>query len=223
MIKIYDYILSVNCYKQRLMMSILDVPFESIPVDFYPGWEHKSEEFKRINPLGHIPVIDDDGFMLRDAHAILIYLASKYDPTGLWYPTNDPELIGETAQWMLFAEGTTNTASAARLYVNLGYEFDIEACRTGAHRLFRVHDEHLWFREQENLSWVCSGEQPTIADIAIFPDVILSEEGGVARIEYPALRRWTDRVKRIPGFVPMPGIFPVGDARSLSHEGEAND
>ena len=87
----------------------------------------------------------------------------------------------------------------------------------------RVLDEHLWFREQENLSWVCSGEQPTIADIAIFPDVILSEEGGVARIEYPALRRWTDRVKRIPGFVPMPGIFPVGDARSLSHEGEAND
>ena len=147
MIKINDYIHSVNCYKQGLMMSILDVPFESIPVDFYPGWEHKSEEFKRINPLGHIPVIDDDGFMLRDAHAILIYLASKYDPTGLWYPTNDPELIGETAQWMLFAEGTTNTASAARLYVNLGYEFDIEACRAGAHRLFRVLDEHLWFRE----------------------------------------------------------------------------
>ena len=93
MIKIYDYILSVNCYKQRLMMSILDVPFESIPVDFYPGWEHKSEEFKKINPLGHIPVIDDDGFMLRDAHAILIYLASKYDPTGLWYPTNDPPTL----------------------------------------------------------------------------------------------------------------------------------
>ena len=119
-------------------------PRRFLPVDprsdFYPGWEHKSEEFKKINPLGHIPVIDDDGYVLRDAHAILVYLAAKYDPTGRWYPVSDPELIGETAQWMLFAEGTTNTASAARLHVNLGYDFDIDACRDSAHRLFRVLD-----------------------------------------------------------------------------------
>lgn len=209
MIKLYDYVLSVNCYKQRLLMGILDVEYESIPIDFYPGWEHKGEEFKKINPLGHIPVIDDDGYMLRDAHAILVYLAAKYDPTGRWYPTSDPELIGETAQWMLFAEGTTNTASAARLHVNLGYDFDIDAVRAGAHRLFRVLDEHLWFREREGKDWVCSGTHPTIADVAIFPDVVLSEEGGISRLDYPALRRWTDRVKQIPGFTTMPGIFPA--------------
>jgi len=54
---------------------------------------------------------------------------------------------------------------------------------------------------------------PTVADIAIFPDVILSEEGGISRLDYPAIRRWTDRVKRIPRFTVMPGIFPAGDAR----------
>ena len=209
MIKLYDYVLSVNCYKQRLMMSILDVPYESILVDFFPGWEHKGEEFKKINPLGHIPVIDDDGYVLRDAHAILVYLAARYDPSGLWYPTGDAELIGETAQWMLLAEGTTNTASAARLCVNLGYDFDLETCQAGAHRLFRVLDEHLWFHEREGRDWVCSGTHPTIADIALFPDVMLSEEGGIPRINYPALRRWTDRVRRIPGFETMPGIFPA--------------
>lgn len=207
MITLYDYPLSVNCYKQRLLMSILGVEYESVPVDFYPGWEHKSEEFKTINPLGHIPVIDDDGYVLRDAHAILVYLATAYDPTGTWYPTGDPKLLGETAQWLLFAEGTTNTSSAARLHVNLGYDFDIAEVRAGAHRLFRVLDEHLWFREQDGLDWVCSGGYPTIADLALFPDVVLSEEGGISRLDYPALRRWTDRVKRIPGFMIMPGIF----------------
>jgi glutathione S-transferase len=206
MITLYNWDLSVNCYKQRLMLSILGVDHDSVAVDFYPGLEHKSPEFLRINPLGHIPVIVDDGFVLRDAHAILVYLAAKYDPTGRWYPTDDPELLGETAQWMLFAEGTTNTASAARLFVNLGYEFDIEACRDGAHRLFRVLDGHLWFREQEGLDWVGSSGHPTIADIAIFPDVMLCEEGGISRLEYPAIRRWTDRVRRIPGFVTMPGM-----------------
>lgn len=209
MIKLYDYALSVNCYKQRLMMSILDLPYESIPIDFYPGREHKGDDFKKINPLGHIPVIDDDGFVMRDAHAILVYLAAKYDSSGLWYPVSDPQMLGETTQWMLFAEGTTNTASAARLHVNLGYDFDIETCRDGAHQLFRVLDDHLWFRERAGLDWVCSGDHPTIADLAIFPDVILSEEGGISRLDYPAIRRWTDRVKRIERFTTMPGIFPA--------------
>lgn len=213
MIKLYDYDLSVNCYKQRLLMSILGVEYESIPVDFFPGWEHKGEEFRKINPLGHIPVIVDGDYVLRDAHAILVYLAAKYDPSRRWYPTADPELLGEAAQWMLFAEGTTSTASAARLHDNLGYEFDIDAVRAGAHRLFRVLDEHLWFQEREGRDWVCSAPHPTIADLALFPDVMLSEEGGISRLDYPALRRWTDRFRRIDGFTPMPGIPPVAPPR----------
>lgn len=206
-IRLYDYELSVNCYKQRLLLAILGVPYESVPVDFYPGLEHKTAGFREINPYGHIPVIDDDGFVLWDAHAILVYLARRYDPSGRWYPVDDPQLLGRTASWLLFAEGTTSTASAARLHVNLGYDFDIEAVRAGAHRLFRQLDEHLWFAERDQRRWLCPADHPTIADLAIFPDVILSEEGGISRRDYPSLRRWTDRVRQIPGFVPMSGIF----------------
>ncbi len=208
MITLYDYELSVNCYKQRLLMAILGVPYRRVAVDFFPGREHKGEAFAEINPLGHIPVIDDDGYVLRDAHAILVYLATAYDPSGAWYPTGDPRLLGEVASWMLFAEGTTNTASAARLHDTLGYDFDIDAVRAGAHRLFRFLDDHLWFHEREGRDWVASAAHPTIADIALFPDVMLSDQGGISLIDYPALRRWTDRVKRIPGFVVMSGIYP---------------
>ena len=208
MITLYDWELSANCYKVRLLMSILGLDHSPVPVDFYPGWEHKSAEFAKINPLGHIPVIDDDGYVLRDAHAILVYLAVRYDPTRRWYPVDDSKALGETASWLLFAEGTTNTASAARLYVNLGYDFDIDAVRAGAHRLFGVLDEHLWFREREGLDWVTSSPHPTIADVALFPDAALSEEGGVSREDYPAIRRWTDRFRSIDGFAVMPGIFP---------------
>lgn len=209
MITLYDYELSVNCYKQRLLMAILGVPYRRVAVDFFPGREHKSEAFAEVNPLGHIPVIDDDGYVLRDAHAILVYLATAYDSTGAWYPTSDPKLLGEVASWMLFAEGTTNTAAAARLHDTLGYDFDIDAVRAGAHRLFRFLDDHLWFHERQCREWVASAAHPTIADIALFPDVMLSDQGGISLIDYPALRRWTDRVKRIPGFVVMSGIYPA--------------
>lgn len=145
MIKLYDYELSGNCYKLRLLMSILGVDYKTVPVDFYPGREHKSEWFLKFNPLGQLPVIDDDGLVLRDAQAILVYLAAKYDTAGSWYPRDNPELLGEISQWLAFADSITSTASAARLHDALFYDFDIETARAGAHRLFRILDEHLWF------------------------------------------------------------------------------
>mgnify|MGYP001244753491 CR=1 FL=1 len=209
MIKLYDYELSVNCYKVRLLLNFLLVPHKLHSIDFFPGWEHKSEWFREINPLGHIPVIDDEGFLLRDSNAILIYLAAKYDQSCRWYPVHEPSRLGEVSQWMMFSEGTTNTASAARLHDSLGYEFDIEACREGAHKLFRVLDEHLWFQEQNGSSWLCSGDDPTLADLVIFPDVILSEEGGISRVGYPAIRRWADRFRHLPDFSLMAGVLPT--------------
>lgn len=212
MITLYDYELSGNCYKLRLLMSILQVPYRTVPVDFYPGREHKSAWFLKLNPLGQLPVIDDDGLVLRDAQAILVYLAARYDAGGTWYPRDNPALVGEIGQWLAFADGITSTSSAARLHDGLFYDFDIAAARTGAHRLFRILDEHLWFGEQEGREWICSAPRPTVADIACFPYIVLSEEGGIPRQDYPAIRRWSDRVKRIPGFVVMSGVFPAGPA-----------
>ncbi len=46
------------------------------------------------------------------------------------------------------------------------------------------------------------------------PYVMLSEEGGISRQDYPAIRRWCDRVKRIRGFTVMSGVFLAGPART---------
>jgi glutathione S-transferase len=214
MIKLYDYPLSGNCYKVRLLMHILGLQYESRLINFYPGREHKSEWFLALNPLGQIPVLEDDSLILRDAQAILVYLASRYDKSGQWYPRDDARALGQIAAWLAFADSITSTASAARLHDALFYDFDIEACRTGAHRLFRIFDEHLWFSEQQSQNWLLDREHPTIADIACFPYVMLSEEGGISRQDYPAIRRWADRVKHIPNFITMPGIFPAGPGHS---------
>lgn len=209
MITLYDYELSGNCYKVRLLLALLAVPYTRHPIDFYPGREHKSPWFLTLNPLGQVPVLDDDGFVLRDAQAILVYLASRYDTSGLWYPRGDPALLGTLTAWLVYADAITNTASAARLHDGMFYDFDIEQCRAGAHRLFRILDEHLWFSERSAAGWVCECAHPTIADIAVFPYVQLSEEGGIARRDYPAVRRWLDRMKMLPGFITMPGIFTL--------------
>lgn len=211
MIELYDYELSGNCYKIRLMLSFLKLDYRSKKIEFHPGKEHKSEKFLDINPLGQLPVLSDANLILRDAQAILVYLARKYDENNVWYPIDEPEKVGFISQWLSFGDLITGSSSAARLHDTLFYnEFDIEKCRERAHTQFRILDEHLFFQEQLNQSWICDGAEPTIADVACFPYIALSEEGGISRITYPAIRRWMDRFKRINGFVVMPGVFPAG-------------
>ena len=106
------------------------------------------------------------------------------------------------------ATGSSKELHLPRLHDTLGYEFDIDACRRGARDLFRHLDRHLWLGEREGRDWLVDGDHPTIADLAVFPDAMLAPQGGISLTPYPAVRRWTDRVKDINGFVVMAGIYP---------------
>ena len=199
-VKLYDYPLSGNCFKVRQMLAWLGVEYQTVPVDFFPGREHKSAAFlAHVNPLGQLPVLDDDGFVLRDAQAILVYLASRYDPHGRWYP-QDPKLRGQIAMWLATADEITRTASAS------------VAGRDGARAVVRVLADHLAEQAGAGLRWLASAPEPTIADIACFPYVALAGEGGVSLDEFPALRNWVWNVRHVHGFIGMSGIFPAGPA-----------
>lgn len=212
MIRLHDYALSGNCFKVRQMLTWLGIDYQRVPVDFHPGREHRSAAFlAEVNPLGQLPVIDDDGFVLRDAQAILVYLASKHDAEGRWYPT-DPQLRGQVTMWFATADELTRTASAARLHDAFGYEnLDIEACRRGAHAALRLLDDHLAERASEGRQWL-AGSRATVADLACFPYAALAGEGGISLDEYPALRHWIWNFRHLPGFIGMSGIFAAGAA-----------
>jgi glutathione S-transferase len=204
--KLYDYELSGNCYKVRYLLHALGLAYDKVLLDFHPGREHKAAWFvDRLNPLGQIPVLEDDGFMLRDAQAILVYLASRYEAAKTWYP-DDARARGEIQIWLACADEITRTASAARLHDAFGYAFDVDACRRGAHAVFRVLDDHLAERHALQQRWLAS-DHCTLADLSCFPYVALAGEGGIALDAYPALRHWVWDFVHQPGFIGMPGII----------------
>jgi len=210
MVELFDYELSADAYKVRLLMDLLGLERTTRLVEQYPAREHRSAWFLQMSPRGELPVIRDDGVVVDDPQQILIYLARTYDPHGRWYPSADRDATSAVATWLSFAGALAATAGAARLHDGLLYHhIDVEPCRRGAHDLLRKLDEHLWFAEQQSHGWLAPLEHPTIADIACFPDVMLAEEGRIMLHDYPAIRRWTDRVKGLPGFTVMPGIFPL--------------
>ncbi|SAL72585.1 glutathione S-transferase domain-containing protein [Caballeronia udeis] len=198
MIKLYDFELSGSCYKIRLFMSLLELQHEAQIVDFV-NKEHKTDKYTSLNPFGEVPIFEDDELRLRDAQAILVYLAKKYDRSNQWFP-DDAASMGKIVQWLSTGGGEVMNAAGARLVKILNYPLDLEKLQTGAHRVFTIMNEHLATRE-----WLELGH-PTIADIACFPYTALAGEGGIDLNQYPNLRSWIKRMKALPGFITMPGI-----------------
>lgn len=188
MIRLYDYPLSGNCYKLRLLMHWLDVPYQKVPVNFHPGREHTSEWFlQNINPLGQLPVLDDDGLLLRDAQAGLVYLASRFDTSGHWYPDDAPTRAHITL-WLATADDLTRSVAAARLHYSFGQQADIAACARGAGAALRLLDDTLAENRYGGTSWLAA-DRPSIADIACFPYAALAGEARIDLRPYPALQQ----------------------------------
>src|ERR1700722_2355941 len=102
MIRLYDYILSADCYKVRLLCALLGVNYAPVKVNVYPGREHLSPDFVRINPRQSIPVLEDGEHRICDTNAILLHLARRNDPIGRWLPKDDVA-FDHVMEWLGFA------------------------------------------------------------------------------------------------------------------------
>jgi glutathione S-transferase len=203
-ITLYDFELSANCYKVRLLLAFLKIDYTRVAVNVFPGFEHRKLPFRELNPLGQVPVLIDGDLALRDSQAILAYLSSTYDESGRWLPS-EPAILGQVMTWLFFAASELSAATTARLHNMLDFPADGPAVRRSARNAFRIMNDHMTRREHEGATWF-AGDQATLADVALFPSIALSRDFGVEHDEYPALRRWMRRLRGIDGFIVMPGI-----------------
>jgi glutathione S-transferase len=200
-IVLYSFPVSGHAHRVELFCSLLKLPVKVVQVNL-PAGEQKKPDFLSKNPFGQVPVMEDDGVTLADSNAILVYLASRYDKTGTWYP-RDPEAAGRVQQWLSVAAGQLaagpSTARAIKLF---GIPLDHARAVTVATQLFGVLDKELAKRK------FLAGATPTIADIAIYSYTAHAPEGGVSLEPYGNIRAWLARIEALPGFVPMPRSAP---------------
>lgn len=199
MIKLYSYQLSGNCYKVRLLLSLLGIEHEIIPVDLGKG-EHKSPEYLQLNPFGQVPVLVDQEVVLADAQAILVYLARQYGGED-WLPV-DAEPLSRIVRWLSTAAGEIRQGPelARRYYLFGSKNINIEMATQQAATILELLNAHLSDRQWLEL------DRPTIADIAAFPYVALAADGKIDLTPYTNVLAWIERIKQLPGFVDMPGL-----------------
>ena len=196
--KLYDFQLSGNSYRARLFLSLLNLPYELKPVDLAKG-EQRQPWFLELNPRGQVPTLDDDGTVVWDSMAVLVYLARKYGGEA-WLPL-DAKGMAEVMQWLAVMENETLYGLAkARIICKFKYPGNLEEAKAFGRKGLAVMERRLAAH-----AWLAV-DHATIADVGCFPYVALAPEGEIALDDYPSVRAWIDRFKALPGFVAMPGL-----------------
>ncbi|MCA8862748.1 MULTISPECIES: glutathione S-transferase family protein [unclassified Halomonas] len=194
-IKVYRHALSGHCHRIELMLSLLGLPATFIDVDLAAG-EHKASPFLDMNAFAQVPVIDDQGVILADSNAILVYLERRYG-SGRWLP-DDPLLQAQVQRWLSVAAGPlANSAMKARLVTVFNAPFDPEPLIADAHELFAIVDAHLAHQP------FLAGDKATLAEVSLYSYIAHAPEGNVSLEPYRHIRAWLQRIEALEGFVPM--------------------
>lgn len=151
-----------NPTKVALFLEEAKLPYEAVAVDTRKSDQHKPE-FLALNPNAKVPVIVDDGAVVFDSNAILLYLGEK---TGQFMPEDKPEARGRLLSWLMFVSTGIGPYSGQAVHFQHHapekLPYAINRYRFEAERHYGIIDQHL----SDNAYML--GETYTIVDMALW-------------------------------------------------------
>jgi glutathione S-transferase len=192
MMRLYDYAASGNCFKVRLLLSLLGREYERVPVDIFAG-ETLTPEYAALNPARETPVLQvDSGEIVTQSNAILWYLAE-----GTPFLPGDSLSRAHVVQWLCFEqERVMSGIGSARFWTLTGRNpSGIPARFALGEATLAILDAHL-----ESRDWLV-GDRCTIADLSVFGYTHAATDAGFDLEAHPRVVGWLDRIACLPGYV----------------------
>lgn len=197
-VRIYGDTQSGNCYKVKLLCSLLNIEHEWVHVNVLAG-ETRTEEFLSKNPTGQIPLLKlDDGRSISESNAMLNYLAF-----GTEFLPAEPFELAKVQQWQFFEqyshESYIAVARFIEKYLGLPEErrAEYESKQAGGHKALSVMEQQL------SQSKYLVGENMSTADISLYGYTHVADEGGFDLSKYPAILSWIRRISSHQKYVSM--------------------
>jgi glutathione S-transferase len=211
--RLYDYVASANCYKPRLLLAQLDLPYERVPIDIFGG-DTLTDDFAAKNPARSTPVLEtDDGRYLQESNAILWYLAEGTD-----FLPDDPFDRGHVVKWLILEQTDVMFGIGGLRFRLLTRRWtpeqpEAEQRRKIARGALAMLEQH--FSERT----FAVAERYTIADISLYGYAHTAPDAGFDLAEFPAVAAWLQRVEKQPRFVndlrPYPANARAGAGKSI--------
>jgi glutathione S-transferase len=191
---LYDNAISGNCYKVRLLFSLLGIEYERREVSVIDR-SNRAELLGDLNPGLRVPtLVLDDGRPLAESDAILVYFAE-----GTEYLPTDRYERAQALQWMFFEQYSHEPNIAVlRFWAHAEIKPDPReavAKFNGGLAALEAMERHLIGRD------FFVGDRATVADIALYAYTHVADEGGFEIARFEAIGAWLERVRVLPGYV----------------------
>jgi len=196
---LYGNSVSGNCWKPAMMLHARGLPFRWIEIDILQG-QSRTPEFLARNPNGRVPLLQlPDGRLLAESNAMLLHLGEGSE----WIPS-DRYQRAKMYEWLFFEQYSHEPyVATVRFWVKYVGKAQ-EKAQEIVERTARGYAALGVMERALATARFMVGERPTLADVALYAYTHVAPEGGFSLEDYPAIRRWLDRVPTVPGFVPMP-------------------
>jgi len=192
--RLYCFAQSGNAFKAALMLQVCGAKWTPRFVDFFGG-ETRTPEYRAINEMGEVPVLEHGTVRLSQTGAILHYLAERF---GRFGGANDAERR-EVLRWILWDNHKLTSYIATLRYMvtlaKVGEPQVHEFLRGRVKTALGILESHLEGKD------FCLGKKATIADISMCGYLYWPEEFGVSWNDYPRIGAWLGRIKALPGWV----------------------
>ena len=192
----FFYNLAPNPMKVALLLEELGLPYEAVPVDTRKGEQHTAA-FKAVNPNAKVPAIDDDGVVMFDSNAIVLWLADKH---RRFVPTDMASAErADTLSWLMFIASGIGPYSGQAVHFRVAApepkDYALNRYDFEADRHWKILDERLATRQ-----WLV-GDSYGIVDMAfwgwarLLPYVMGDQQ---AFDRYPNVKRLLDEISARP-------------------------
>jgi glutathione S-transferase len=201
---------SGNSYKLALMLTLCGEKFEPVWTDFAAGVTRTAEWRRRVNEMGEIPVLEEDGVRLTQTAPILLRLAEQYGRFG----GESAEEKFEVLRWLFWDNHKLTSYMATyrfqRTFTPSPDPQVLNFLRKRLDDFLGILESHL----QRNA--FAAGERPTIADISMIAYLHYpgEETGYDFKTSHPAIAGWLQHVAGLPGWQAAYDLLP---GKRLTH------
>ncbi len=196
---LYDYYRSSAAYRVRIALNLKGVDYESRQVNLLDS-EQRGDEYRALNPQGLVPMLEIDGRRLTQSLSIIMYLATRYPEPPL-LPSAPADAAHVRAMALAIAcdiHPLNNLRVLKYLKGELGHSQE-DADRWYTHWISEGLPA-LEAMAAPTAGTFMFGDQPTIADICLVPQLFNARRFNVPLDDYPTLLRADENANKLPAF-----------------------